>query len=447
MPDTLTAPPAAAPAPATPAPAARSSAPKAPASTVRLPPASSASEKPDFSLAKLQEKLEKKAVASAEKTYNRNLPDKPAPTAPETPPDASNGDGETQTPPDEQTPPEGQPDATKPAPKTEKGAALPPKPGDKAKPNPWKLVDEYKGKAAKLEAQIAELEKTGATPETLKKFEERATKAEQRAKELENEISFYDETNNADWKKQHYEPYEKQWVRSMRELSELRVETPEGQVVPFNGDHMLKLVNLPLQDATALAKEWFPDYYQSVINHRSKVKELLEAHNEAVQDSRRNSAQRLKERAEQKESATRDTRKLLSETWKAFNDEAQADPKIGHYFKPAEGDDQGNAALEKGYKLVDEAWQANPEAEGLTPEQRKEIVRKHTAVRNRAAAFGRLRLQLETKDARIGELEAKLKGYEDSEPKTQGSEEAPTQAAPQGDHWDSIKQRLLKKAI
>ena len=308
-------------------------------------------------------------------------------------------------------------------------------------------MDDYKAKVAKAEARVAELEKSGASPETIKKFEERATKAEQRAKELENEIIFYDYSKSDDFKLKHEKPYEEAWTRAMSELRELTVEDSSGNQRPFNANDMLQLVNLPLPKARELASEMFGDFANDIMNHRKEIRNLLESRNNALEQARKNGSEELRKRMEQKQAATTETRKLLAETWKAFNEEAQADPKIGQYFKPVDGDDAGNAALEKGFKLVDEAWQADPEAEGLTPEQRKEIVRKHTAVRNRAAAFGRMRLREQIKDARIAELEAKLKGYEDSEPGTQGREESPTQAAPQGDKWDGFRQRLLKKAI
>ncbi len=84
------------------------------------------------------------------------------------------------------------------------------------------------------------------------------------------------------------------------------------------------------------------------------------------------------------------------------------------------GDEEGNASLEKGYKIVDEAFAINPLDPKLTSEQRAAAVKKHAVVRNRAAAFGRLTLQVKSKDARIAELEAKLKELEDTIPDVNG---------------------------
>jgi hypothetical protein len=52
----------------------------------------------------------------------------------------------------------------------------------------------------------------------------------------------------------------------------------------------------------------------------------------------------------------------------------------------------------------------------LTPEQRQEIIERHAAVRNRAAAFGRLRYQNEQLAKQVKDLEDRLKAYQSSTP-------------------------------
>jgi len=69
--------------------------------------------------------------------------------------------------------------------------------------------------------------------------------------------------------------------------------------------------------------------------------------------------------------------------------------------------------LGKGFALVDEAFGKNPNDPNLTPEERASIVKKHAAVRNRAAAFGpmkyliaQLRKKLADLEKTAGELKA-----------------------------------------
>ena len=103
-----------------------------------------------------------------------------------------------------------------------------------------------------------------------------------------------------------------------------------------------------------------------------------------------------------------------------------------------EGDEEANTRLKKGFEIADRAFSVNPLDPKLTPEQRQEVVRLHSAVRNRAAAFGKLVYQNEKLAAKAAELEAELAKYKNAQP---GAGEPHGQQAATGPH--SAKESVM----
>lgn len=308
------------------------------------------------------------------------------------------------------------------------------------------MVDQYKEKNKALETEVAELRKGRVEPKQLQDLSARAEAAEKRAQELENEIIFHDYSKSAEFAEKYEKPYETAWTRAMGELKELTLDDGNGNKRAFNADDMLRIVNLPLAQARALAQEQFGDFVNDIMGHRKEIRSLLEQRQQALTQAHQNGSAELRKRMEAQQVARAQALKDIGETWGAVNAEIAADPKVGAFFKPVEGDDEGNARLERGFKFVDEAFSATPEDPRLTPEQRKEVIKKHAAVRNRAAAFGRLRRQNETLLAKIAEMEKKLKAYETTTPTTTGREAAPTTAPVSGSARERMYAELMKRA-
>lgn len=319
-------------------------------------------------------------------------------------------------------PPETQTDDDEPTRIPEKETAKEAPTDGSKRESPWKLVDKYKGIAAKQESEIAELRKSAPDTATFKATQEKAQKLEARVKELENEVSFHDYTQDPKFKEQYEAPYVKTWTSAMADLKELTVDEGNGNSRPINANDMLQLVNLPLAKAREIAVAQFGEFANDVMGHRKEIRKLLEARQAALDDGHKNGAETLRQRQEAQQQSRQQMLKTIGDTWTSVNEAIGKDPKNGVYFTPVEGDAEGNGRLERGYKLVDEAFSANPEDPKLTSEQRQEIIRKHAAVRHRAAAFGRMKHQLQTSKARIAELENELKSYKDTEPTTTGKQ-------------------------
>ncbi len=299
--------------------------------------------------------------------------------------------------------------------------AVPPADPKKAKVSPWKLVEEYKAKLAAAEAKVLETEKRAIPEDKWKSTQETLTAKEKRLAELEEEIRYVNYSKSEEFKTKYQAPYEGAWKQAMGELSEIQIEMEGGNSRPMNANDLLQLVNLPLAEAKAMANEVFGDLSPEVMAHRKSIKDLFEKQNLALEEARKSGGDREKAMTEKQQREFGEMSTSIKDTWSKANEEVMADTKYGAFFKPADGDEQGNQRLAKGFELADRAFSENPMAPGLTPEQRQAIVRRHAAVRNRAAAFGKLVHMNTQKDARIAELQKLVDEYKGSEPGMQGS--------------------------
>ena len=321
--------------------------------------------------------------------------------------------------------------ASKPAEAAKPATSEPAKPADekvvggaedpkKGKVNPWKLVDEYKAKVAKLEADHVEVSKRAIPEDQWKKANETLAQRESRLKELEEEIRYVNYSKSEEFKTKYQQPYEKQWQRTMAELGELTVETADGGTRPLAANDILDLVNAPLGKAHELAVERFGDLAPEVMAHRKEIRKLFDEQSSALDEARKSGADREKSITEQSKRREEELGSYIMQTWSKANEEAMADPKNKEYFTPIDGDQEGNLLLAKGYELSDRAFSENPK-NAKTKEERDAIVRRHAAVRHRAAAFGRLKQQNRNNKARITALEKQLAEYKGSEPPAGGS--------------------------
>lgn len=316
------------------------------------------------------------------------------------------------------------------------------------KASPWRLVDEYKKRAVEAEAKMLELQK-GAIPETERTaIQERVTKAETRAKELEDHIRFVDYSKSEEFKTKYVAPYEAAWKRAVTELSEINVTDPAtNQARAVTGQDLLALVNMPLGEARERADAAFGPFADDVMAHRKEIRTLFDAQNTALEEARTTGAEREKQRQQQMTQAGQQIAKFISDTWNQSNEAAQKDPKFGKFFTPTEGDEEVNSRLKKGFELVDRAFAENPQQPNITPQERATRIRRHVAMRNRAAAFGSLLYRLEKAEAARTELEKELGQYRGSEPATGAPVAQSSAEASPGTAKERMFSELRKRAI
>jgi len=320
------------------------------------------------------------------------------------------------------------------------------KPEDKKKVSPWKLVDEYKARAATLETEIANLKKTIPDPKEKEQLTTKLTEAEKRLNELDEHMRFVDYSKSREYREKYQQPYEDQWKRAMADLSEITlIDADSGKERAMSPQDMLELVNMPLQSARARANEIYGDLADDVMAHRKELRRLFDEQSRALENARKNGKEREEQLARQRTEFQEQVTRHITEAWTKANDSFLNDEKRGQFFKPVEGDDEGNKRLTKGYEMADKAFTVNPLDPRLTPQQREEIVRLHAAVRNRSAAFGRLLYQHEQTIAELKTAKDELAKYKEAQPPAaQGSREP---AAPvSGSARDQVMAGLRKYA-
>jgi len=330
-----------------------------------------------------------------------------------------------------------EPAAAEPAPepaktKGAKEAADPAKAesGGKKQPSPWRLVDDYKAKVQTLEKELADAKKSSLPEAEVQEVRSRLERAEARAKELEEHIRYVDYSKSQDFQDKYMKPYEKAWERAMSELKELTLGEP-GNERAFSPEDMLTLVNMPLGQAREAAKSMFGDFADDVMAQRKEIRRLADEQNMALEEARKNGAEREKQLRDNFTKQQSEMVSFVSDEWKKANEEAINHEKVGQFFKPIDGDEEGNKLLERGYQMVDKALAANPLDPRLNPEQRRSIIRAHSAMRNRAAAFGRLVQQVQKLRAREAELVKELEQFKSTEPtNTQASMPSSTGSMP-----------------
>ena len=297
----------------------------------------------------------------------------------------------------------------------------------KPKVKPWDLLKAEKARAAELEGRLAETEKR-AIPEA--KWKEREAEMETKQKrldELEEEIRYVNYSKSKEFQEKYQQPYRAAWDRAMGELGELQIQetNAEGDAVgearAVTPNDILELVNMPLGKAFEAARAKFGDLAPEVMAHRKEIRKLADEQGMALETARKSTGEREKEMTAKQQKEQSEITDHVKSTWSKTNEEVTADPKYGKFFTPVDGDQEGNQRLAKGYEMADRAFAENPFAPGLTGEQRAAIVKRHAAVRNRSAAFGRLVLENGKKEARIAELQKLVDEYKGSEPARDGS--------------------------
>lgn len=418
MPAPSAPPPAATAAPAA-APVSSGSAVPSSAGVINLgaPPAGPAAPPPKAGTPRAAFTERLRATAKPEGGTPETPPAPKAPEPPKAPEAEPKEEGEEEAPEPESIESDIDPEGA-PTPEEKAAAAAAPKiDGRKIKANPWHLLRDEKASSGKLQQEISELRKLVADPDARKSELERLTKVEARNKELEQAITFLDYSKSQEFVDKYQQPYEQQWTRSMSELKEIVITDPEsGSERQMSPKDLLELVNMPLNKARERAEQLYGSSANDVMDHRREVRKLYDAQATALEKAKKDGTEHIKAKQQQTQAQMAEAQKLVGEAWEKTNNDIIADAKIGHYFRPIEGDEAANKKLEAGYKFVDEAFAVNPMDPKLSKEERAAVVRKHAAVRHRAAGWSRMRHMLEQSLAREKAKDKKLAEYEASVP-------------------------------
>lgn len=285
---------------------------------------------------------------------------------------------------------------------------------------PRKLRDAYKKTKGEVELskkRIGELEQLVAktkqeTEDSLKKdWEPRLAESEKRRSELETELRFLDYSRSEDYKAQFQTPWEEGWKAALSEFEGLKVTAPDGSEREFAPQDLHALINMPNFRAREIANAMFGTAAPDIMRHRAEIMRLTGARDKALNEWKQKGSERDAQIAAQR----KETVKRWSDSIETFRGEY---PEL---FGEREADSDGNKLLRDGNSLVRAAFLGEGIPEGLTSDQRREIILDaQSKVGVRAMAYGRAMRDLKKAEARISELEGKLKGYEGSEPEPGG---------------------------
>lgn len=329
-------------------------------------------------------------------------------------------------------------------------------PSKEKKTSVYRLLDDYKKTTAELRSKVDGYEKEiaalkAASPaEVPKEIQDRLAAAEAKVKEYEDDIRFTNYQKHPEFIEKYQKPFHAAFAKAIAELSEVAVTDPNtGASRAATADDMQMLLSLPLGKAREVADQMFGAFANDAMAHRRDIKAAFDAQKMALDDAKKNGAEREKQWREQQETQQREVRSVIENTWSAARREATTDPKHGKYFTPIEGDQKGNAALAKGLEFADKVFKLNPMEPGISKEEREDRVRRHAAAFYRQAAYPRMRQWLEERDTEIAALKKEREEWLDSEPSQTGEktkEKPGSNGSGQPAFFDRFKERLRKNA-
>lgn len=279
---------------------------------------------------------------------------------------------------------------------------------------PWPLVEKYKGMYNTAQKEIAELKSRQNGHEVPKEALEKITTLESRNKELEDEIRFTKYEKSQDYQDNYHKPYVEAWQKAVSELQEITITDANGQSRYGNSKDLLMLAQLPLGEARKVANQLFGEAADDMMAHRRIVRDLSDKQNKALEDARKNGGEREKQQSVEQQAKDKAAAESVGKAWSTINADAVAKYE---FLRPVEGQTERNERLDKAVKFVDETMELSLN-KAKTEQERESILRRHSALRNRAIGFSVLKHENKSLKAELAELKKSLTEFQKSEPTT-----------------------------
>lgn len=328
------------------------------------------------------------------------------------------------------------PKPAEPPPTPKPAAAAAPKPPQ----TPKELREAFEAKATALttaEKQLSELQSRltkleaqgGNTQRQEADLAAQIATKEARVKELEAKLEATSYETSKDYVGLD-ERYNSVLARANADMAQLLITDPNtGEQRAATPADFNRLWRLPHAAFFKEAKELFGEAAGVLVGHRDKLLDIQAQYNEGRQKWEKTSEQRRQEdtarQAQEKE--------FLERTFSRVNEDAVT--RFPQFFGPDKDDPEGNDLLAKGYAFVDHYMNHREEM------PLKDRVIADSKVRNRAAAFPRMAHRAKALAARVTELEAKLKEFEESTDLSDVRRQGKTEAAKSG-KWEEDFEKL-----
>lgn len=348
----------------------------------------------------------------------------------------------------------------KEAPKGDKGLKETPKPvdtrntdnGDKSNEKKladvdakieWKTAPEqFRKSHEKTLARLKELEsKSSPKVDELPEYRELSAKVAAKEKEyaelqsrynqVEEAIRYADFEKSPEFQEKYVKPWHEAWNTGVRDGTGFSVPNEDGTTRKASQKEIADIIGQPDEDtAIEMAEKLFQNPLRSgkVLKLRDEFVMAQKKMDQVKAEYRTKGADLEKQTASQRAEIMKQYNETLERHKKEWVE------KNPQWMKSEEGDDEGAKKLELGIKAADLAFS---DMSNLSPDQAAKLV---ADTRNRAAAFGHVAHKLTKSEARVAELEAKLKEYEESEPgKGELKADAPVAE-------ETMDQKILKAA-
>lgn len=346
------------------------------------------------------------------------------------------------------------PEEPPPKPTPDKPPVTPPKPADKkpelaapekpAEPpasekpngkfNPVKELKVAKSRITELETENNRL-KTSIVPEQERTtLTQRMESIQAENEKLKNQIRFKDYENSPEFTTKFQQPYIAAIDEATKFLGRIPVTDQSGQQRAATVQDLFELMAVDANDpakAIDLAEERFGKLSSRVLERMEKVRDVLNARNNALEEEKKNGANREQTERENSDRQTKAVAKHVLGLWQKAHEAFVNDPKDpemkdfifpitipeGKQATPEE--QEHNDALERGFRLVDEWWGKKvPQCKNA--EELSEMVRHQAAIRARAAGFGPLRKIARRLKSENAKLKAELAQYQETVPDAGG---------------------------
>lgn len=270
--------------------------------------------------------------------------------------------------------------------------------------------DEY---AAKVKA-LEEARESGTKREVEKARAELSAEIEKhkkRAEEMETEVKYLDYTRSSEFKETYHAPLVAAWKAAIDDIRGAVITDDDGTERPGTPDDIKALVGMSTIEAARKANELFGAAGAEMMAHRRAILDRITAKERALEEWRTKGSEREAQRQRETEEGHSKVVGMWESTMKDLT-ESNRD-----LFGDDEADAEGNELLKKADAIVRLAFTGEGLKDGLTADQRRELVTKAQAnVAIRARAFGRERLRSMRLQEKVADLEAKLAEYQKSEP-------------------------------
>ncbi len=269
------------------------------------------------------------------------------------------------------------------------------------------LRDAYETAKKRISDLETQLKAPREDPER-KAISEKLDNASKRIAQLESDLreSAYERTD--EYKQEFEQPIVNAFKNAYADVAQIEVENEDGTTRKLTNEDFNSILQMPLGQATREASKLGPAATAILLQHRQQILALHNRKNESLGHFK----QKYLERQEQQKVIGEKQHTALIENWTKANDEAKS--KYPQFFAPDDGDEEGNALLEKGFEIADKMFDGSR----LTPQERVNL---HAAVRNKAGAFDRMVYRNRKLVKKVEQLEKELEDFRKSEPSGESS--------------------------